>query len=112
MRVEKPWGFYEVLAQSSGYKIKLIVVYPGELLSLQRHKNRMEHWYIIKGKAKIEIDGKNFSLQKGKSIDIPKFSWHRLSNPGDEKLEVIEIQTGNYLGEDDIERAEDRYGRV
>ena len=108
----KPWGFFEVLSEENGYKVKKIVVHPGHRLSLQRHKHRREHWYIIKGNAVVTLDLKQITLSVGQSINIPAETWHRAENPDHNEMIFIEIQSGSYLGEDDIERCEDDYGRV
>ena len=92
--------------------MKLIDVKPGEKLSLQKHKFRSEHWVVVSGTAKVEIDGKAIILNENQSSYIPLGSKHRLSNPGKNNLKIIEIQSGSYLGEDDIERFDDIYGRI
>jgi mannose-1-phosphate guanylyltransferase/mannose-6-phosphate isomerase len=93
------------------FKVKRICVNPHESLSLQKHKHRAEHWVVVKGKAEIQCGDKIINLEENQSTYIPKGEFHRLSNPFDEPLEIVEIQSGNYLGEDDIERIEDKYGR-
>jgi len=108
----RPWGYYVILTEEKDYKIKQIVVYPGKRLSLQRHKFRAEHWYILEGEAWVTLDQKQFSLGPKESVNIPCQSMHRLENKGKENLRIIEIQTGEYFGEDDIERFEDDFGRV
>ncbi len=108
----RPWGFYQVLADQPDHKIKRIIVYPGKRLSLQRHQRRSEHWQIIKGKAIVTRDNQEIELHPGASIDIPRGAIHRIANPGQENLVFIEIQLGDYFGEDDIERIEDDYGRT
>jgi mannose-6-phosphate isomerase len=108
----RPWGYYRVILDEKDNKVKKIVVYPGKRLSLQRHRHRAEHWYILKGEAIVYRDNKKFFLKFDDSIDIPVLSVHRIENPGQENLELIEIQTGDYLLEDDIERLEDDFGRV
>lgn len=108
----RPWGYYQVISDEPVLKIKKIFVYPGKRLSLQRHKKRSEHWFIIKGKAIVTLDSSEISLEAGMSIDIPRESFHRIMNTGKENLAFIEVQTGDYFGEDDIERVEDDYGRV
>lgn len=108
----RPWGFYQILSDMPDHKVKRITVYPGQRLSYQRHFRRSEHWYIVKGSAVVTKNGKEIQLTSGEAIDIPVESWHRIRNPGDENLVFIEIQTGDYFGEDDIERSEDDYGRV
>lgn len=108
----RPWGNYQSLVKDKEWQVKLIEVKPGERLSLQKHKFRSEHWVIVCGTAKVEIDGEEIILNKNQSTYIPVGSKHRLTNPGRNNLKIIEIQSGSYLGEDDIERFEDNYGRV
>lgn len=107
----RPWGYYRVLADEPDHKVKRIVVYPGQRLSLQRHRKRSEHWYIIEGEAVVTRNDEEIPVQEGGSVDIPVGSWHRIRNPGRTNTVFIEVQTGGYFGEDDIERAEDDYGR-
>ena len=109
--VHRPWGFYWTLASDCGFQVKHITVLPGGALSLQRHAHRSEHWTIIKGAGEIHCAGKDFVLSANQSTYIPKGAVHRLSNPGLETVELIEVQLGDYLGEDDIERFDDIYGR-
>tara|TARA_Y100000589_G_scaffold332265_1_gene390985 strand:+ start:788 stop:2224 length:1437 start_codon:yes stop_codon:yes gene_type:complete len=108
----RPWGFYISILEESRWKVKVIQVKPGEQLSLQMHHHRSEHWVVVTGTAKVEIDNKEMILSENKSCYIPLGSKHRLSNPGKIPLKLIEIQSGNYVGEDDIERFEDNYGRI
>lgn len=108
----RPWGWFQVLTAGSDYKVKRIVVYPGERLSLQRHFHRTEHWYVVQGQARVTRNQEEINLSTGDAVDIPREAWHRVRNPGSEELIFIEVQTGGYLGEDDIERAEDDYGRA
>ena len=108
----RPWGTYETLINEKKWQVKLIKVKPGEKLSLQRHRYRSEHWVVVSGTAKVEINGKEIILNANQSSYIPLGSKHRLSNPGREDLKIIEVQSGSYLGEDDIERFEDNYGRT
>ena len=108
----RPWGYYKVLSDREMYKSKEIVVYPGKRLSLQRHKRRAEHWFIVQGEALMTLDNNQFTLRKGQCIDIPKGSLHRVENSGSILLLFIEVQIGDYFGEDDIERIEDDYGRI
>lgn len=108
----RPWGFYEILSDEPEHKVKRITVYPGRRLSYQRHSRRSEHWFIVNGTAVVTIDGKDKSIQAGDSVDIPKGAWHRIKNSGEEDLVFIEVQRGDYFGEDDIERLEDDYGRA
>lgn len=110
--VYRPWGSYQSLAVSPGYQVKHIVVNPGAALSLQLHHQRAEHWTVIKGTGLVTCGDREFALKPNESTFIPLGSRHRLSNPGTEPVEIIEVQVGDYLGEDDIVRFEDRYGRV
>ncbi len=105
--VYRPWGSYTVLENGDRYKVKRLTLLPGRRLSLQRHYNRSEHWVVVRGTAKIIIDGEERVLRPGESTFIPMGSVHRLENPGKIDLEVIEVQIGDYLGEDDIERLDD-----
>jgi len=106
-----PWGRWEVLLDEKTYKVKRVTVLPGKRLSYQRHSKRNEHWSIISGRALVTIDGRDTLLEAGHAIDIPSEAAHRVSNPGQSLLVFIEIQRGSYLGEDDIIRLEDDYGR-
>jgi mannose-6-phosphate isomerase len=108
----RPWGFYEILADSPDHKVKRITVYPNQRLSYQRHARRSEHWFVISGKAVVTKNGKPYELASGESIDLPVGTWHRIQNPCSENMVFIEVQTGDYFGEDDIERSEDDYGRT
>ncbi len=108
----RPWGIYQTLVKEKDWQVKLIKVKSGEKLSLQKHKYRTEHWIVVKGTAKVEIDGEEKILYENQSTYIPLGAKHRLSNPGKFDLKIIEVQTGSYLGEDDIERFEDNYGRL
>ena len=108
---ERPWGCYEVILEDAGYKVKRITVEPGGRLSLQSHAHRSEHWVVVSGIAKISINDTVQRLEAGKSAYIPLGSKHRLENEGKEPMALIEVQLGDYLGEDDIKRYEDIYGR-
>lgn len=108
----RPWGYYKILADSDKYKSKEIVVWPGKRLSLQRHRHRAEHWYILEGRAQVTLDDQTFELLPGQSVDIAKGAMHRVANQGTENIHFIEVQTGDYFGEDDVERFEDDYGRT
>jgi glycosyltransferase involved in cell wall biosynthesis len=108
----RPWGYYCVLADEPDHKVKRIVVYPGQRVSLQRHRLRAEHWFIVQGQAVITRDGEEISAESGQAVDIPHGTWHRIKNPGCENMVFIEVQRGDYFGEDDIERMEDDYGRT
>tara|TARA_Y100000816_G_C26036544_1_gene542724 strand:- start:489 stop:842 length:354 start_codon:yes stop_codon:yes gene_type:complete len=109
---ERPWGDYRTIEQKENYQIKHIRVKPRKRLSLQYHFKRVEHWTIIKGTGIAQLDNKLIKLGINDTIFIPKESKHRISNNTDEFLEFIEIQIGDYLGEDDIVRLEDDFGRI
>ena len=108
----RPWGFYEVLSDEPDHKLKRITVYPGKRLSLQRHRRRSEHWYVVQGSAVVTLDDKEIELEGGEAVDIPKGAAHRIKNAGTDNVVFVEVQTGDYFGEDDIERLEDDYGRA
>lgn len=109
--VHRPWGWYERMVGGDGFQVKHIMVKPGASLSLQAHRHRAEHWVVVRGVADITRGNKRFSLQANESTYIPKGVKHRLANGGKEPLEIVEIQSGSYLGEDDIVRLDDVYGR-
>jgi len=109
--VHRPWGTYDSVESGPGYQVKRLSVKPGGAMSLQRHRHRAEHWVVVAGVARITRDEQVFELRANQSTYIPVGSKHRIENPGHETLHIIEVQTGGYLGEDDIERFEDRYGR-
>ena len=108
----RPWGSYICLDQGSGYQVKRLNVIPGGILSLQRHFRRAEHWTVVSGTARITLDEKVFDLTVNESVFIPLKSVHRIANHGIVDMQIIEVQCGDYLGEDDIERLEDHYGRI
>ena len=110
-RVYRPWGSYESLVTSQRFQVKRIVVNPGQTLSLQMHHHRAEHWIVVHGTAEVTCEERVFMLGEDESTYIPLGHKHRLSNPGRIPLELIEVQSGAYLGEDDIVRYEDVYGR-
>jgi len=110
MKETRPWGFYETLKESDNHKVKYIYIEPYNRLSYQKHQYRSEHWFIVSGPASVTIDGYTRSLMPGDSVDIKAGELHRigaLNNP----VEFIEVQSGTYFGEDDIERLDDDYGR-
>ena len=111
-RVVRPWGTYELLASGEGHQVKRIEVRPGAALSLQRHKQRSEHWIVVRGSVQVTRGRETYVLRENESAYIPAGVRHRLTNPGDVPVLVIEVQAGAYLGEDDIERFEDDYGRA
>jgi len=108
---QRPWGHYVVLGDEADHKVKRIVVTAGHRLSYQRHARRAEHWLIISGSPVVTLDGTDHLLQAGQAIDVPVGSAHRITNPGEDDVVLIEVQTGTYFGEDDIERLDDDYGR-
>ena len=110
-KIYRPWDSYTSLIESEGWLVKKIEVNPGSKLSLQMHNHRAEHWIVVSGTAEIEIDKNKFTLNKNESTFIPLKSKHRLINPGQIPLILIEIQSGEYIGEDDIVRFKDEYGR-
>jgi mannose-6-phosphate isomerase len=108
----RPWGYFKVLCREEMFNAKKIVVYPGKRLSLQRHRQRSEHWYILNGEALITLNDRTLQLHEGESVDIQQEELHRIENTGSNDLIFIEIQRGDYFGEDDIERLEDDFGRI
>lgn len=110
-RVNRPWGWFETLEDGNTFKVKHIKIDPGKSISLQRHQQRSEHWVVVKGVATITINNEQFNLKENQSTYIKKKQIHKIENRTDETLQIIEVQSGVYLGEDDIERLEDRYGR-
>jgi len=106
-----PWGSWQVLRVEPRFKVKRIMVSPGQRLSYQLHHRRREHWTVVMGEAEVTLDGKVIRLKPGEAVDIPVDIAHRIANPGSEEMVFIEVQQGNYFGEDDIERLEDDYGR-
>ena len=110
--VYRPWGQYDSIDHGSRYQVKRITVKPGQKLSLQMHHHRAEHWIVVKGTASVTLEGQQHLLTENESIYLPLGSVHALENPGKIPLELIEVQVGSYLGEDDIVRLQDRYGRT
>ena len=109
----RPWGSYTILDEGHDYKVKRIEVLPGKRLSYQRHRQRAEHWFVVRGTAKVTLNGDEILVPTGSAIDIGLEVAHRVENPHDsEPLVFVETQTGTYFGEDDIERLEDDFGRV
>ena len=109
---ERPWGAFYILDEGSNFKVKRIEVLPGKRLSYQRHAHRSEHWFVTRGTAKVTLNDREILLKTGQSIDILAGDKHRVENPGGETLIFIETQTGDYFGEDDIERFDDDFGRA
>jgi mannose-6-phosphate isomerase len=110
---ERPWGSFHILDEGENYKVKRIDVFPGKRLSYQRHTRRSEHWFVTGGIAKVTLNDREILVKSGESIDIPAGAKHRVENPEASQILIfIEIQTGDYFGEDDIERFEDDFGRA
>ena len=108
----RPWGEYFVLEDAPTHKVKRIVVHPGRRLSYQRHEKRAEHWVVVAGTGVVTLDGEDRQLAPGDTVEVPEEAAHRIACTGDRDLEFVEVQTGIYFGEDDIERLDDDYGRV
>ncbi|MCB9479826.1 MAG: phosphomannose isomerase type II C-terminal cupin domain [Deltaproteobacteria bacterium] len=109
---KRPWGGYEVLLDEPTYKVKRLTVSPGKRLSLQYHHKRNEHWYVVAGRGDVVVADRQIPVEPGAAVDIGRAELHRLACTGDEDLVVIEIQRGEYFGEDDIVRVEDDFGRL
>jgi len=107
----RPWGEFRILFESENFKVKLIEVLPNLRLSYQSHTSRRESWTVVSGEARVTLNDRELNLKVGDQIDIPAGSKHRLANPHGTTLKIIEVQTGTYLGEDDIRRYEDDFGR-
>jgi mannose-1-phosphate guanylyltransferase/mannose-6-phosphate isomerase len=110
-RSYRPWGYYQSVDHGPRYQVKRIVVKPGERLSLQKHHHRAEHWIVVRGTAEVTRGNEVILVHENESIFLPIGTIHRMANPGKINLELIEVQTGSYLGEDDIVRIEDVYNR-
>jgi mannose-6-phosphate isomerase-like protein (cupin superfamily) len=108
----RPWGSYTVLDESEWHKVKRLEILPGKRLSYQRHRQRAEHWFVVRGTAKVTLNDREFLVSTGEAVDIPMGGSHRIANEENETLVIIETQTGTYFGEDDIERLEDDFGRT
>lgn len=108
----RPWGTFTVLYEGENYKVKRIEVLPGKRLSYQKHAQRAEHWFVVQGIARVTLDDREITVAAGEAIDIPIGAAHRIENPGNELLVFVEVQRGSYLGEDDIVRLDDDFGRV
>lgn len=108
----RPWGTFTVLDEGDSFKVKRIEVLPGKRLSYQKHAQRAEHWFVVQGTAKVTLDDRDINVSAGEAIDIAVGSAHRIENPGEELLVFIEVQRGSYLGEDDIVRLQDDFGRT
>jgi mannose-1-phosphate guanylyltransferase/mannose-6-phosphate isomerase len=110
-RVHRPWGYFESVDNGPGFQVKRLMVKPGQKLSLQLHHQRAEHWVVVSGTARVTRGDEVFDLARNQSTYIPVETKHRLENPGREPLLIVEVQSGSYLGEDDIVRFEDSYNR-
>jgi mannose-6-phosphate isomerase len=108
----RPWGQFWVLESAPGHKVKRIEIAPRKRLSYQRHRRRSEHWFFVAGRARIVLDDVDHAREAGQTFDVPRGAWHRVENVGAGPLVFIEIQTGDYFGEDDIERRADDFGRA
>lgn len=108
----RPWGGYTTVLHGERFQVKRLFVKPGKRLSLQKHYHRSEHWIVVRGTAEVTVDGEVTLLAENESIYLPLGAVHRLANPGKMQLELIEVQTGSYLGEDDVIRLEDEFGRI
>lgn len=111
LTVYRPWGSYTIIDEGAGFKTKRLSVLPDKQLSSQMHHHRSEHWVVVSGTARVELDGRDVLLRKGESTFIPAGTRHRLGNPGKVELQIIESQIGDYLEEDDIVRYDDDFGR-
>lgn len=109
---QRPWGSFTVLDEGEGYKVKRIEVLPGRRLSYQKHSQRSEHWMVVQGSGSVSLDDRSIIVRAGDAVDIPVGAAHRIENSSDRPLVFIEIQRGAYLGEDDIIRLQDDFGRV
>lgn len=110
-RVSRPWGWYENISEATDHKVKRIQVSPGQQLSLQKHARRAEHWVVVQGRARVTLGSQVLELGCGQHVDIALGEVHRLANDTQSPVEIIEVQFGDYLGEDDIVRLQDDYGR-
>ena len=108
----RPWGTFTVLDEGDNFKVKRIEVLPGKRLSYQKHAQRAEHWFVVQGTAKVTLDDREVNVSAGEAVDIAVGAAHRVENPGEELLVFIEVQRGSYLGEDDIVRLQDDFGRT
>ena len=111
-RDERPWGAFTVLEDAPTHKVKRIDVAPGSRLSSQRHGRRAEHWFVVQGTAEVTIDDGRERIGPGDAVDVPRGAAHRIANVGEDVLTFVEVQVGDYFGEDDIERLDDDYGRA
>jgi mannose-6-phosphate isomerase len=110
-RAERPWGFYQVLDEADGFRVKRLCIRKGQRISYQRHSARAEHWYVVSGHGRATVDDVDVDVVPGSCVDVRLGAAHRVTNTGAADLILIEVQAGTYLGEDDIERLADDYGR-
>ncbi|HET7875539.1 MAG TPA: phosphomannose isomerase type II C-terminal cupin domain [Methylomirabilota bacterium] len=108
----RPWGGFETLEEGRGWKVKRLLVKPGHRLSLQRHRHRAEHWVVVSGAPRVLVNGRARRLRERQWVVVPRGAWHRIENRGRRPVVIIEVQHGAYLGEDDIIRRQDDYGRA
>jgi mannose-6-phosphate isomerase len=111
-RTHRPWGWFETVSEAAGHKIKRLGVLPGQQLSLQKHHQRSEHWVVVQGTASVTLGERVFDLHQGEHCDIALGQVHRIANLTQDPVEIVEVQFGSYLGEDDIVRLQDDYGRL
>lgn len=111
-RDDRPWGYFQVVDEGAGFRVKRICVRSGERISYQRHTARSEHWYVVSGRGIVTLDDETHEVGPGDTVDIAAGSWHRIASAGPADVVFVEIQTGSYFGEDDIERVQDDYGRT
>lgn len=111
-KTERPWGHYIVLEDLETHKVKHIVVKPGQKISLQKHQKRNEIWVVVAGAGNVHVNGNDWEVKTGNTVIVPVGFMHRIENIGKDNLEFVEVQTGTYFGEDDIQRFDDIYGRV
>lgn len=110
--VDRPWGSYQVIETDERFQVKRIAVSPGRRLSYQRHQRRAEHWFVVQGAGVVTLDGEDRPVRAGEAVDVAVGAAHRISNTGEQDLVFVEVQTGDYFGEDDIVRIEDDFGRA
>ena len=108
---DRPWGTYTVLSEAEDFRVKTIEVRPGQRLSYQRHSRRSEHWFVVSGEGVVTLDGNSVKVRRGDAVDVPLGAAHRIQNTGSVPLVFVEVQHGDYFGEDDIVRLDDDYGR-
>lgn len=111
-RANRPWGSYAILTEDEGFKVKTIEVLPAQRLSYQRHSRRSEHWFVVAGQGAVTLEGRKIVVRSGDAVDVPCGMAHRIQNTGPVPLVFIEVQHGDYFGEDDIVRLDDDYGRL